>query len=267
MDEAKLGDKNKFYYDEKLKTWVEEGAETPAEAAAPPPPPTTASFPISPADNISKNAFADGGPATDSSPDFRSSTSSESSAGLPSIPPSLNQFSARGRLGVRARYVDTFNKGGGSPANLFQTPSAPSIKPGNATGAKFFIPTAAAASNEQPSDAFTGSMEAVESTEPLQNLGSFSHSATKPRFSSFDGIPMAETKTNSHDSPPSLSRRTASWDGSNSNTFSSPEIDKFHHPGKSLGMSPLSSMASNSSLDNLRMSRESLGDDLQEVEL
>ena len=41
---AKLGEQNKFYYDEKLKRWVEEGAEVPAEEPPLPPPPTKMSF-------------------------------------------------------------------------------------------------------------------------------------------------------------------------------------------------------------------------------
>jgi len=42
--QAKLGEQNKFYYDEKLKRWVEEGAEVPAEEPPLPPPPTKMSF-------------------------------------------------------------------------------------------------------------------------------------------------------------------------------------------------------------------------------
>ncbi|GAB2252447.1 hypothetical protein Droror1_Dr00005294 [Drosera rotundifolia] len=273
--QAKLGEANKFYYDEKLKTWVEEGAANPAAAAIPPPPPTTSSFQSSPTDNFSKSASNDGGPAI-GSPEFGSSTSSESSAAfpsMPSIPPTSNQFSARGRMGVRARYVDTFNKGGGSPSNLFQTPSAPSMKPTNASAAKFFIPSAASL-NEQSPEATTGitqeatgraevpSIPMIEQSQKLQP----SSLATIPRFSSFDSIPNVETKINGQDTVSSLSRRTSSWNGIHGDTFSPSEMGKFRHPGESLGMSPLPSIPGNSSSDHLHMNR-GLGDDLQEVEL
>lgn len=90
---AKLGEKNKFYYDEKLKRWVEEGAELPVEEAALPPPPTTTSFQSSASDKSQSLP----------SPESRSPNSSEHSKGLPPIPPSANQFSSRGRMGVRSR--------------------------------------------------------------------------------------------------------------------------------------------------------------------
>lgn len=101
---AKLGEKNKFYYDEKLKRWVEEGVEPPAEEAAlPPPPPTTAAFQNGMSDYNLKSAFHKEGIPTNQSLDYRSPTPSEHTSGIPSIPSSSNQFSARGRMGVRSR--------------------------------------------------------------------------------------------------------------------------------------------------------------------
>ncbi|KAF3780639.1 transport protein SEC16A-like protein [Nymphaea thermarum] len=148
--QAKLGEKNKFYYDEKLKRWVEEGVDPPAEAAELAPPPTTAAFrndavksPSLSLDGIieTKNL-----PACDS-------------FSIPLMPPaSMNQFSARGRLGVRSRYVDTFNKGGGVPACTFQSSGLPSTKPGGAT-AKFFIPTIAASVGVDTYMAFKAEVE------------------------------------------------------------------------------------------------------------
>lgn len=41
---TKLGETNKFYYDEKLKRWTEEGADLLAEEATLLPPPTIAAF-------------------------------------------------------------------------------------------------------------------------------------------------------------------------------------------------------------------------------
>ena len=97
-----MGEKNKFYYDEKLKRWVEEGAEPPAEEAALPPPPTTAAFQNGSIEYSLKSALrTEGSPANEVS-NIRTS-SPEQSPGMPPMPPSSNQFSARGRLGVRSR--------------------------------------------------------------------------------------------------------------------------------------------------------------------
>ncbi|KAG4946964.1 hypothetical protein JHK87_042971 [Glycine soja] len=52
-----------------------------------------------------------------------------------------------------SRYVDTFNQGGGTSTNLFQSPSIPSVKPALAANAKSFVPTAAPSSNEQTMEA------------------------------------------------------------------------------------------------------------------
>lgn len=100
---AKLGETNKFYYDEKLKRWVEEGAEPPAEEAALPPPPTTSAFQNGLSDYNPKPATKSEGSPTSGSPKFSSLSPTEYSSGMPPIPRSSNQFSARGRMGVRAR--------------------------------------------------------------------------------------------------------------------------------------------------------------------
>ena len=133
---AKLGETNKFYYDEKLKRWVEEGADPPAEEVALPPPPPTALFQNGAPDYNINNALKNPSPVVNGSPEARSpiplghssgiptisrspnrsspvnglpeaksSTPLVHSSGIPSIPPSQNQFSARGRMGVRSRYA------------------------------------------------------------------------------------------------------------------------------------------------------------------
>ena len=101
---AKLGETNRFYYDEKLKRWVEEGAEPPAEEAVLPPPPTTASFQNGMQDYNMKDAQKTGVFHSDNGPETKSPFSSERTSGIPPIPPSSNQFSARGRIGVHSRY-------------------------------------------------------------------------------------------------------------------------------------------------------------------
>lgn len=95
-----MGEKNKFYYDEKLKRWVEEGAEPPTEEAALPPPPTTA-FQNGSAEYNLKSALKTEGVTPNEGSIVR--TGPELSPGMPPIPPSSNQFSARSRLGVRSR--------------------------------------------------------------------------------------------------------------------------------------------------------------------
>ncbi|KAG7028392.1 Protein transport protein SEC16A-like protein, partial [Cucurbita argyrosperma subsp. argyrosperma] len=104
--QAKLGEKNKFYYDEKLKRWVEEGVESPAEEAALPPPPTTTTFQNGGTDYNLRSVLKKEAPSSDGNVEFPTPnpTPVENSSGIPPIPPSSNQFSARGRMGVRSRY-------------------------------------------------------------------------------------------------------------------------------------------------------------------
>ncbi|KAK1325360.1 hypothetical protein QJS10_CPA01g02765 [Acorus calamus] len=92
--QAKLGESNKFYYDEKLKRWVEEGVEPPAAEAALPPPPTNTTFMNGTSEYDINSAFKG-----QSTPSNGGSPPSEHSSGMPPIPPSTNQFSARGRMG------------------------------------------------------------------------------------------------------------------------------------------------------------------------
>lgn len=149
-NEAKLGDKNKFYYDEKLKRWVEEGAALPAEEAVLSAPPISAAFITNaqtPESSYNIGSALNGQTIHNGGVEIRSPLSSEKVSGMPPVPPSVNQFSARGRLhGVRSRYVDTFNKGGGStPTKSFQAPVIPAAGPlGLPSKANFFIPNPAA---------------------------------------------------------------------------------------------------------------------------
>ena len=102
---AKLGEKNKFYYDEKLKRWVEEGAQLPTEEAAlPPPPPTNAVFQNGMSESSVKDApKVENSQSNNGGTETKSPGSSERGSGIPPIPPTSNQFSARGRMGVRSR--------------------------------------------------------------------------------------------------------------------------------------------------------------------
>lgn len=144
--QAKLGETNKFYYDEKLKRWVEEGAEVPTEEAALPPPPPTAAF----QNGVSNYSLSGAlGSATNGSLEFRSPVEKNSSASN-SIPPATNHFSAHRRTGVNSRYVDTFNKGGENSRNLYQSAcTPPSVKSASVGNPKFFVPTPVTSGKEE----------------------------------------------------------------------------------------------------------------------
>ncbi|CAN6566447.1 unnamed protein product [Malus baccata var. baccata] len=249
--QAKLGEKNKFYYDEKLKQWVEEGVEPPAKEAVLPPPPPTAAFPNRMQDyNVNDELETKSFPAVNG-PQIPSLVSPEPSSGIAPIPPSSNQFSARGRTGVRSRYVDTFNKGGGTPANLFQSPSLPYAKPGGGPKPNIFVPA-----------------PVTSYEETVQTPGESTHEPT--RFPSMDNIVQkrAGDMGNGNSYEPHESRRVASWSGS-LNHASNPSMRNEIKPlGQSLGISPPSRIHSGAQPPmQFPSSGGSFGDDLQEVEL
>ncbi|KAJ4953350.1 hypothetical protein NE237_030182 [Protea cynaroides] len=276
--QAKLGEKNKFYYDEKLKRWVEEGSDPPAEEAALPPPPTTASILNGMSDYNVKNALKSESMPANGGPDIRS-PAQERSPGIPPIPPSSNQFSARGRIGVRSRYVDTFNKGGGTLPNSFQSASVPATKSGAGVNAKFFIPTPMALS-EQTDNAVGESMQengmtneststSVVSESVIQSTSSLPPPVSIQRAPSLGNITptnMGATE-NGDGSVPFRSRRTASWSGGISNTFNPLKTTEVKPPGEALGMPPSMFIPSNPSQVRMPLNGASLADDLHEVEL
>ncbi|TVU12967.1 hypothetical protein EJB05_46634 [Eragrostis curvula] len=273
--QAKLGEQNKFYYDEKLKRWVEEGAEVPVEEPPLPPPPTKASFQNSVPDyNLSGPV---GGHTANGFADAKTSNPAELSSGMPPIPPTQNQFSARGRMGVRSRYVDTFNKGSGASAfgapTSFSKPAASSMSP--LSGAKFFVPTPAAVAPEQTSDTkvdahveATHQDETSSSTTLEAAFSSPPPSALMPstiqRYPSMDNI-----MTPSDSGSSSLSKsRAASWSGTYPDQFSStaasrsPDGQTMQSPLMPGKRPPHSRSSSNSSAQFGGM-----GEDLHEVEL
>ncbi|KAJ4727188.1 Protein transport protein sec16 [Melia azedarach] len=229
--QAKLGEKNKFYYDEKLKRWVEEGAEPLAEEPVLAPPPTLAAF-----QNVAPNSNENDAPNfgsfhISSEPGTHTPITSDRSSGIPPIPPSSNQFSARGRTGVRSRYVDTFNKSGGTPANLFQSPPIPSFKPGGGSNPKFFIPSPVAPAEEmaQATGAIIQESHVKNGSAPTSFKSSFSPTPTSAptsesassavimqRFPSMDNIinKRSGVMADGDNSFVTHSRRAASWSGS-----------------------------------------------------
>ncbi|GLJ49692.1 hypothetical protein SUGI_1054510 [Cryptomeria japonica] len=246
-NEAKLGEKNKFYYDEKLKRWVEEGAPPPPEEKALSAPPTTAAFIRNSQTSESgynigsalngQNVLSNGGSES------RITSSSEQVSGMPPVPPSMNQFSARNRLhGVRSRYVDTFNKSGGTaPSKSFNSSVIPAARPGRLPATpNFFVPTPAAIdsnsiettdiSEEKSSEAAHTSVENVPNGPTdlcLESSGSeekLSKGASSlQRFSSADNVAHFANKgsLDSENRSVALSShsRAASWSGDYPNSF------------------------------------------------
>ncbi|KAK9075737.1 hypothetical protein SSX86_004066 [Deinandra increscens subsp. villosa] len=219
--QAKLGDTNKFYYDEKLKRWVEEGVDSPAEEAALPPPPTMATFQNGSPDYSLKAALRNESMSSGSS-EFASPPPASHTSGIPLIPATTNQFSARGRTGVRARYVDTFNQGGGNPTNLFQPPSVPTIKPKTSPGLNpnFFVPAATPAPEQPAADVAPDNLQQHTSGNQTPSFSSQTNQSETgiQKFSSMDdmskeGSSSTSTSTSSFAYDPT-SRRTSSWNGS-----------------------------------------------------
>ncbi|CAN6867331.1 unnamed protein product [Brassica oleracea] len=249
--EAKLGDENQFYYDEKLKRWVEKGVEPPAEEAALPPPPTVGTYRSNSLGYENKSEVKN-----------EMSPPSGNLTGIPPISQGSNPFSARAR--PRGRYVDTYNPDRGNSQTMFQSAHAKSAKPPIPAKANFFIPAAPASSSN---DQVTTEMAAAETSQeysaeevavpPPPSHSSFQSPTPSPitmqRFPSLDNIKRSGSGTSLNgDFPPSDSRRTASWSGSLNSSFTSPTGPSNLKP------SPLKLNGSSSS---------SLGEELQDVEL
>lgn len=161
--------------------------------------------------------------------------------------------------------MDTFNQGGGNQANLFQSPSVPSVKPAVNGNPKFFVPTPVSSVEERIDDTPANLQDVSsnnESTSSSNISDTFQSSAppslsTRQRFGSMGHIPSKAIAS---------SRRTASWSGSfdvNSETLNQTEVKPL---GDVLGMSPSGYMPNDYSLHS-STSAGSFGDDLQEVEL
>ncbi|XP_023634978.1 protein transport protein SEC16B homolog isoform X2 [Capsella rubella] len=245
--EAKLGAENQFYYDDKLKRWVERGVEPPAEEAALPPPPTIGTFQNNSLGyenksvmNPSNGNWSSGAP-----------TPSENSSGIPPISHGSNQFSARGRTGVRSRYVDTYNPGRGNSQTMYQSPSLQTAKPPIPAKTKFFVPAPASCTNDQVMDAAAADARQEENSadEVVASSG-----APPPmimqRYPSMDNINRNGFGISVNgDHPAPASRRTASWSGNFNTSFTPPTSPSTFKPIL------------------LNSSSSSLGEELQEVEL
>ncbi|MCD7450478.1 hypothetical protein HAX54_006549 [Datura stramonium] len=270
--QAKLGDTNKFYYDEKLKRWVEEGAELPAAEPPLAPPPTAAAFQNGAPDyNVKSVLKSESSIGNNGVPEMKSPTSADNGVGIPPLPPTSNQFSARGRMNVRSRYVDTFNKGGGNPTNLFQSPSVPSIKPATAGNAKFFVPSPMSPVEETGNSTANEQETSINSeNDPVAVVnGSFhfpaptSSDPPMQRFASMDNLSNKAAGTGSLSAH---SRRTASWSGSFPDDYS-PKKSEVKPPGAGLSMPRSSFMPGDANSMHSSTNGGSFSDDLHEVDL
>ncbi|CAM6048637.1 unnamed protein product [Sphagnum compactum] len=227
---AKLGDTNKFRYDEKLKRWVEEGVELPPEEPLPPPP-------------ISSNFVASTSPETS----HVTTQAISSKPGTPPIPPSSSTHSSRTRSqGVRSRYVDTFNtSGSASTLKPVLSPFVPAPIAGGGVTAMpaMFIPTPlpGPAINETTNeiDNTTNDSTAFRSRDESTSVGTYldtansdnnitdtSHLPPQTSFTMLPGVPSSDSGfaspghapvSSSRRVPPTSSAevrtRSASWDG------------------------------------------------------
>ncbi|KAL6861679.1 hypothetical protein ACP4OV_017379 [Aristida adscensionis] len=276
--QAKLGEQNKFYYDEKLKRWVEEGAEVPAEEPPLPPPPMKASLQNSTPD-YNLNGPMGAGYTAHGFAEAKTSNPSEPGSGMPPMPPTQNQFSARGRMGVRSRYVDTFNKGGGSnafgAAASYIKPAAPSAN--QLSGAKFFVPTPSVVGSEQTADSKvdapseTSQHDEPPSSSPALEAAFSSPPPSIPMQSSIHRYPSMDNIMSPLDSASSsLSRsRAASWSGTYPDQSSSTALSR--SPDGQTMQSPLMpgtrALHSRSSSSSSVHQFGGLGEELQEVDL
>ncbi|KAK1376373.1 Protein transport protein sec16 [Heracleum sosnowskyi] len=271
--QAKLGEANKFYYDEKLKRWVEEGVDPPPEEAVLPPPPTTSAFPIGTPDHNMNSAVRNEGALRNGGPNYQSPTSLGHNAGTPPVPPTSNQFSARGPVGVRSRYVDTFNKGVGSSTNLFKSPSVPSNRLNSSASPKFFVPMPIS-SVEQPAadntqQATSGNENPVMPSlnDSIQSVAPPSHNMQK--FPSMNNIPNKGTTLAGigNSSLLSHSRRAASWSGISNESLPPQSSAETKPLGEALRMPPPSFKPSGLSSVHSSVSGGSYGENLHEDEL
>ncbi|GFY81164.1 RGPR-like protein [Actinidia rufa] len=252
--QAKLGEKNKFYYDEKLKRWVEEGAETPSEEATLLPPPTSAACQNKMLDYTPKD-----GPEIDNvhyngEQEHKSPYSLEQNSGIPPIPPSSNHFAARGRMGVCARYVDTFNNGGANPANFVAVTTSSSCKTRGQFQCQIFL---SLLRWPRENNSFPSPPTTTSSTLAMQRAPSMDNIANRRT-----GV-MGDSKS----SFAPHSRRRASWSGTLYGTHDFSKMTELEPLREVPGMPPYSFIPGDSLSMHFSMNGGSLGEDLHEVEL
>lgn len=168
-----------------------------------------------------------------------------------------------------ARYVDTFNRGGGNAVSGFQSPSVPSAKPAGGINPKFFVPAPASHAEqlvvEEKQNAST-TYENASSSPPNDSFHSPTPSSSMAAMQRFGSMSNIYNKGANDSSFALNSRRTASWGGSLNDSMSPPNRTQ-QPPGEPLGMRPPSFRQSDTSLADSSVSGGSFGEELQEVEL
>lgn len=154
------------------------------------------------------------------------------------------------------RYVDTFNKGGGVPANTFSS-SGISQKPGGGPTAKFFVPTPMSS----PSN------EVVRPTGEYMQESNFINWSPTTFTENGSPSPGSNLLSGALKRNPSMgnlkakltprSRRTVSWSGSFNEVPYDPDCAGYKTPGEASECSPHLFSSPGSSIH----------DDFQEVEL
>lgn len=152
------------------------------------------------------------------------------------------------------RYVDTFNKGGGSPANIFQSPIL-SPKPGGGPTAKFFIPSPVSTTNGSPTSNCSN-----------DSPTSFTEERKMQRMPSMDNITNKRMglMANRYSPLAPHSRRTVSWSGSFSEVSDPSNIAGFQTLGEALSTPPSTFFPSE--ISPRQFSVCSIGDDHHEAE-
>jgi hypothetical protein len=179
------------------------------------------------------------------------------------------------------RYVDTFNKGGGSPSNLFPSPAIAAVKPGGGSNPTFFIPSpvfVVEQTVEKPGESIRETTVSNDNPPSSYKEDSFSSQRTSTssstslqRFPSVDNIVQRRTGPMANDNSflvPPPSRRAASWSGSLSDA-SNPSMMNATRPlgEEAHRVSPSLYRPHDPSSMMLPSNRSSSGDDLHEVEL
>ncbi|KAH0781327.1 hypothetical protein KY290_000925 [Solanum tuberosum] len=288
----------------------QEGAELPAAEPPLAPPPTAPAFQNGAPDYNVKSVLKSESPICNNEfPEMKSPTSSDNGSGTPPLPPtsrlqpilcswsyersfkasdfsggSIRSSVSTSKVGEKytlpspdptlwdyTGYVDTFNKGGGNPTNLFQSPSVPSIKPATAGNAKFFVPapmspfeeTGNSTSNEQETSSNSKSDSVSAANGSTHFPAPTSSAAPIQRFASMDNL---SNKGAVASSLSANSRRTASWSGSFPDAFS-PNKSEIKPLGCRLSMPPSSFMPSDVNSMHSSTNGGSLSDDLHEVDL
>lgn len=180
-------------------------------------------------------------------------------------------------LKFRVRYVDTFNKGGGTPTNLFQSPSIPIAKPRGGSTPKFFIPSPVTVDKETVQTVEESMKETTVTNDNPSILfkeDSFSSppsstptSTTLHRFPSMGSIAQkGEEMAKGNGHLPPHSRRTASWSGSFSDACDNSTTNEIKPLGEALGMPPSLYMCTNPPPMQFPGNVTSFGDDLHETQ-